>query len=79
MGNKSIKNRLKQVMADVLNIKPSEIKDGTTADDVEDWDSLAHVDLIIAVETEFNIKFTLNEIPKATSFPEILKIVETKF
>ncbi len=44
-------------------IDPSaEVRDDLTADDVEQWDSLAHVNFIFAVEEEFGIEFTQQEL-----------------
>ena len=50
------------MFADVFDDEEIELTDSTTSDDIEDWDSLEHVNLIIAVEQEFGIKFTMGEV-----------------
>ena len=44
----------------------------------ENWDSLAHINLFMAIEEEFNIKFTPEEIMKTTTIKDILKLIESK-
>jgi len=50
--------KLKQVIADVLQINVSSIDDDTSVDTVESWDSLAHLNLILAIEERFDISFS---------------------
>ena len=38
------------------------INDETTSDDIEDWDSLEHINLIVAIEQEFGMKFSMGEV-----------------
>ena len=44
----------------------------------ETWDSLAHINLFMAIEEEFNIKFTPEEIMKTTTIKDILNLIESK-
>ena len=48
-----IHSRLTEVFRDVFEAPALEIAESTTADDVAGWDSLSHVNLIVAVETAF--------------------------
>lgn len=50
----------------------------TTAQDVEGWDSLAHVQLIIAVETAFGIKFKLREIMGMKNVGDMIDLIDAK-
>ena len=50
----------------------------TSADDIEGWDSLSHVNLIIAVELKFNIEFTQQEIRSFSNVGEMEKCIENK-
>ena len=62
MSREEVFERLTAVFADVFDDEEIELTDSTTSDDIEDWDSLEHVNLIIAVEQEFGIKFTMGEV-----------------
>lgn len=50
----------------------------TTANDIEDWDSLTHVQLIVALEKHFNIRFTSLEIQKFKNVGDICRAIEAK-
>lgn len=62
MERNDILARVQEVFRDELEIDDLELTDETTADDVEEWDSLSHVQLVVALEKAFNIKFTSREI-----------------
>jgi len=55
-----------------------EITRGTTADDVEDWDSLTHMMLIAAVEKKFGVKFSFNELPLLQNVGDMVDSIEEK-
>jgi len=59
-----IRNRLQDVFRDVFDDDGMELADEMSAKDVEDWDSLQHINLIIAVEKEFGIRFANAEISR---------------
>jgi acyl carrier protein len=65
------------VFKDVLDIDEIELKYETTANDVEDWDSLTHIQLIVAIEKHFNIRFNSGEIQSFKNVGEMCdKILE---
>ncbi len=55
-----------------------EITDNTTADDIDGWDSLSHVNLIIAVESRYNIKFDTRELLTFKNVGDLRKAIERK-
>ena len=57
-----MRDRLQEVFREVFDDEELEIRDDMTAADVEDWDSLQHVNLIVAVEAEFGVRFATAEI-----------------
>lgn len=61
MNDDDVLARLGQVLRDVLGRPSLEVTRSTTADDVEGWDSLAHVNLLFAVEEEFGIRLSQAE------------------
>ncbi len=50
------------VFIDVLGDPGIKLGPATTARDVEDWDSLTHIELVVAIEKRFGVKFTLGEV-----------------
>ncbi len=54
----SLDERLTEVFREVFDDDELEIVDATTADDIEDWDSLQHINLLFAVEPEFGVEFS---------------------
>lgn len=57
-----ILSKLQEIYQDVLDNEDIELTLETTADDIEEWDSLSHVQLVVAIEKAFGIKFTSKEI-----------------
>ena len=62
MERKDILAQVQDVFREELEVDDLVLTDETTADDVEEWDSLSHVQLVVALEKSFGIKFTSREI-----------------
>lgn len=63
MERNDIYSKLNDIFVDVFDLDESPmLTDNTSADDIEEWDSLSHIQLIVAVEKAFGIKFTSKEI-----------------
>ena len=73
-----VEKDLKKIFSLVLNIKEKEINDKFSSENSNKWDSLQHMNLILAIEQSFNIKFSSNELNKLFSFADILKILKNK-
>ena len=56
-----VSTRMNEVFQDVFDDPGIEVRDDMTAADVENWDSLTHVNLIVALEKAFRIRFTTGE------------------
>ena len=65
---KEVMDKATLVFRETLDNEDIELKPETTADDIEEWDSLSHIQLIVALEKAFKIKFTTAEI---TSFKDV--------
>ena len=50
----------------------------TTADDIDDWDSLEHINLIAAVEKEFDIRFKMKEVSSMKNVGEMVDIIASR-
>ena len=62
MDKKEIFSQLEEIYRDVLDNEDIVLTETTTADDIEEWDSLTHIQLIVAIEKAFHVKFTSREI-----------------
>lgn len=54
--------KLDEVFQDVFDDDTIHVGENTTSADIEDWDSLEHINLVVAVEKAFNIKFNMGEV-----------------
>jgi len=68
--------KLKQIVADVLEVEPSAIGADFSMDTVEQWDSLRHLTLVLAIEDGFGIAVPDEEAANITSWPLIRLVVE---
>ena len=69
---------IRDIMADVLDIDADEVGPETTADDFEEWDSLSHVRLMVAIERRFGISFDNAEIADLQNVGEMIALIEAK-
>lgn len=72
------KERLQEVFCDVFDDDEIELQEDTTADDIDAWDSLTHVQLIVAVEKEFGLKFSTVEVMKLKNVGEFIALIDRK-
>lgn len=72
------KDRLQEVFRTVFEDDEIEISNETTADDIDAWDSLTHVQLIVSVEKEFSLKFSTVEVMKLKNVGDFIALIEKK-
>lgn len=70
--------KLNAIFCQVFDDETLMIKPVTTANDVDGWDSLSHVNLIVAVESSFSIKFSQKEIVSFKNVGDLLRSIENK-
>ena len=70
-----IYNRLNAVFREVFDDESITVSENTTAADIEDWDSLTHIQLIAAVEGEFGVKFTMKQVSSMKNVGEMAQII----
>ena len=73
-----IKNRLNLVFQKIFKDPNISVSETTTANDIENWSSLNHMDLMHAVENEFQIKFNLREVIRMDNVGDLLKTIQSK-
>ncbi len=78
MDTKTIYARLNKVFRDVFDDDDITVGPKTTANDIEDWDSLEHITLMSAVQREFKVKFTMGEIASMKNVGEMADIIAAR-
>jgi len=74
----TIREQLNQVFREVFDDDSIEISDEMTAADVEEWDSLNHINLIVAVERTFGIRFSTKEVNGLANVGEFIALISSK-
>lgn len=78
MDRKEIFSKFEDIFADVMDVDDVELADATTAHDVEEWDSLSNVRLVVAVERGFGIRFANAEIEKLSCVGDLIDAIGQK-
>ena len=73
-----MEERLKNIFSDIFEVESSEINEMSSAVNIERWDSLNHTNLVVALEEEFNVSFSPEEIIEMLNFKLIKIILEDK-
>jgi acyl carrier protein len=73
-----VSERLKKLILNELDLKDYNFVDETTADQVPEWDSFNHINIILAVEKEFGVKFKGAEILKIKNVGELQQLIDSK-
>lgn len=75
MKEKKLYEELDGIFQDVFDDDSIHVNENTVAEDIEDWDSLEHINLIVAIENHFGIKFNMNEVTSMKNVGEVVKII----
>ncbi|MBQ7840614.1 MAG: acyl carrier protein [Lachnospiraceae bacterium] len=78
MTREEVFEKLNEVFQDVFDDESITVTDTTTSDDIEDWDSLEHINLMAAVEFEFGIKFSMGQVVTMKNVGEMVDIILEK-
>ncbi|WP_295797685.1 acyl carrier protein [Mucilaginibacter sp.] len=78
MERNEILNTVNNVFIDVLDDDNLVLTEATTANDVEEWDSLNHIQLVVAIERQFKIRFASQEILSWQNVGEMVDSIAAK-
>jgi len=78
MTHSEISQKLNHVFEDVFDRPGLVVADATTAKDVDGWDSLTHVELIVAVEKAFRVRFTTKEVKALANVGDFIRLIEKR-
>jgi acyl carrier protein len=69
-------SRVCRAVASVLNLDPSQVNQGSSMDTIPQWDSLAHLKLVLLLEEEFGLTFQMRDTVRMRSIEKICQIIE---
>lgn len=75
MNKIEVMQKLQEVFRDVFDDDTIEINENTTANDIDEWDSLEHITLIGAVEKTFKMRFKMKEVSSMKNVGEMVEII----
>jgi len=78
MNKNEIISRLNEVFRDIFGDPSLSVNENTTSSDIEDWDSLEHINLIAAVENEFGLRFKMREVSGMKNVGEMIAIISER-
>ena len=78
MTHEEILEIVRRIFRDVFDDEDLEVNDSTNSSDIEDWDSLEHITLVVSMEKEFNLKFDLKEVNKLANVGEMVDLIASK-
>lgn len=78
MEQQQILEQLNEIFIDVLDNSDIKLTEATTANDIEEWDSLYHIQLVVAIEKHYKVKFTASEIQSWKNVGDMANAVKNK-
>jgi acyl carrier protein len=78
MDNNEILKKVNVIFTDILDNENIILTGASTAGDVEEWDSLNHIQLVVAIERQFGVRFTSREIQGWNNVGEMIDSISAK-
>jgi len=78
MTSEEIKRDLTEIFQDVFDDQSIVLTRETTADDIEDWDSLSQITLLVSIEKKFKINLSFNEVQDLKNVGDMLDLIKNK-
>lgn len=76
MSRQEVYEKLTEIFADVFDEEEMEISNETTAENIDEWDSLSHITLLSSIEDEFDIKFDMKSIQSLKNVGAMVDMIE---
>ena len=74
----SILEQVQTIFRDVFDDENLIITESVSAQDIEDWDSLTHIQLVTKIEKHFKCRFTVSEVTKLKQVGDLIRLIESK-
>lgn len=73
-----MKASLREIVADILGVFPSEIQESSSPREFAQWDSAAHIEIVLSVEAEYGVSFTPEEMIEVLSVQALEDVLRQK-
>lgn len=74
----NIKHDLQEIFRDIFDDETINLTNELSSEDIEDWDSLSHIRLVVAIEKCFSVKFSFGEMKNLENVGEMIELIEYK-
>ena len=78
VDSEPIFQKLNQIFREVFDDDNLVVRSETSAADIPDWDSVNHIRLIVSIESEFRVRFAVNEIEQLNDVGDLVKLLQAK-
>lgn len=78
MNRTEILEKVAESIRSILDLPNQQITMRTTAEDIEGWDSFNHINIVVAIENQFGVKFNTSEVEEVRAVGEFVKLIEKK-
>jgi len=75
VSREEVFEKVTEIFKDVFDDDELVISDSTNSDDIEDWDSLEHISLVVSMEKEFNLKFDIKAVNKLENVGQMVDLI----
>ena len=73
-----LERKIKDVMKAVFEISVDKIDEESSIDNIDLWDSMGHIKLILSIEKDFGMQFNVDDVVEMTSYKRIREIIQDK-
>lgn len=73
-----MEERIRQIAASVLRVSPARLDAAASPDTIETWDSLQHLNLILALEEAFDLRFRVEDVGRMRTLGEVIRMVRSR-
>ena len=78
MNREDLFEKIHEIFRDIFEDKNLKLEESTNSNDIEDWDSLNHINLVVAIENETKIKFNLDELSELKDVGAMIDLIILK-
>ncbi|OGA03354.1 MAG: hypothetical protein A3I00_07845 [Betaproteobacteria bacterium RIFCSPLOWO2_02_FULL_64_12] len=73
-----MEERIRRIAASVLRVSPARLDAAASSETIETWDSLRHLNLVLALEEDFDLRFTVEDVGRMRTLGEMVKLIQSR-